>query len=235
MARRPSGWAKVDWKKTEKGIQRVLISDLSKKEEAEFVKIFIELQDSFVRDLPSQETPTMPLITGNLHDSIVGVTSNNGHVVKASYPKPVATTSSEVTGKKVYKSTSGMGRKKIIGSLAAQTLVRNMNGRYPTGVASSLFVGVPYALRPQMQGPHAGYLDVLRDNFAWMLNSEFRAAEGRGLLKIKGINLDQYVELLYEPDDMRIFTEPKKRGRPKGSGQRMGGNYGTGMGMKMMP
>lgn len=234
LGRLPKGWMKVQWRKTEKGLQRILLSDLSKKEELFFVKSIIDVQESFVRDLPNHETPTMPLITGNLHDSIVAVTSNNGYVVRASYPESVATTTSSITGKTIYNPTSGMGRTRIIGSVAAQTLVRNMNGRYPDGIACAVFVGVPYALSPQIKGPHAGYLDVLRENFAFALEAEFRRAEGMGLIRMKGVNLSQYIDIQYDPDDMRIYTEPKRRGRPKGSGVKMG-SYRPGMGMKIMP
>lgn len=230
----PRGWQKVKWKEAEKGFQRILLSDLNKKEEKMFLNIFMDVQESFIRDLPAREAPAMPFVTGNLHDSIVGVTSLDGRVVRASYPQPAAVTTSSITGKTIFSPTSGMGRKRIIGSVAAETLVRNMNGRYPHGIAMSLFIGVPYAMRPQLKGRHAGYMDVLLQNFEYALASDFRAAERMGLLKIKGITLENIVQLQYDPEDMRVFTEPKRRGRPKGSGTKMA-SYGSGMGMKLLP
>lgn len=231
MLPKGSNWVKVAWQGAEKGFQRELELTLKPQYEKEMSRIFADTQTSFVRDLPSHETPTMPFITGNLHDSIGAVTSLRGRVVKASYTDPVAMTSSELTKKEVYRSTSGMGRKKIVGSLSAFNMVKSLQGKYPTKLATMLFVAVPYALNPNEKGPHVGYLDSLRQLFAYALETEFRRAMTRGLLMMKG-NLDQYIQIRYDSDDARIAPDVKRRGRPKGSGGYMG-SAKPGMGMKL--
>ena len=211
-----SNWVKVKWRGAEKGFQRELELTLKPAYEKEVARMFIEAQESFVRDLPAQETPTMPFITGNLHDSIGSVVSSHGKVIRASYAQPVARKTSSVSGKEVYAATSGMGRKRIIGSLEAFNYVRGLQGKYPTKLAITMFVAIIYAFNPQERGPHRGYLDKLRQFFAFALETEFRRAMLRGLLMMHG-TLDQYIQLAYDPDDARI-TEPKGSKRKSSSG-----------------
>ena len=225
-----SNWVKVEWQKAEKGFQRELELTLKSQYEKEMAKIFVDTQTSFVRDLPAHETPTMPFITGNLHDSIGAVTSLRGRVVRASYTDSVAKTTSALSGKEIFLPASGMGQKRIIGSLSAFNMVKELQGKYPNKLAITMFVAVPYALNPNENGPHIGYLDNLRMFFAYALETEFRRAMTRGLLMMKG-NLDQYIQIRYDPDDARIAPDVRKRGPKKGS-QYMG-SAKPGMGMKM--
>ena len=225
-----SNWAKVKWKGAEKGFQRALEFDLKPAYEKEVAKMFITAQESFVRDLPAQETPTMPFITGNLHDSIGSVVSSHGRVIRASYAQAVARKTSSLSGKEVYAATSGMGRTKIIGSLEAFNYVRGLQGKYPTKLAITMFVAVPYAFSPQEKGPHRGYLDKLRQFFAFALETEFRRASVRALLMMNG-TLDQYIQINYDPDDIRIARESSSGRRGKGSSR---GHMGAATpGMKM--
>lgn len=165
MAKRGIGVKNWNW--TKQGFQREL-SGLELKGQTSKVVIaaMSRAQEDFLKSLPNTEAPSMPFITGNLHDSIAGVVTNKGRVVKASYTDPVATHPSEITGKEVYTPTSGMGRKQIIGSLTARTALRNMQGKYPTAIAATMIIGVPYAETPQERGPHAGYMDVLAVRYA---------------------------------------------------------------------
>lgn len=198
--------------------------------------MFIEEQESFIRDIPSREAPMLPLITGNLHDSIGAVTSLRGRVVRASYTTPIAKTTSELSKKEIYKSTSGMGRKRIIGSLEAFNMVKSLQGKYPHGIAITMFVAVPYALNPNERGRHIGYLDQLRLFFAGAMAYIFRRAEAKKLFELKGVNLDTYIQITNRDDDPMVreyFASkgPKKRGPKKGSNYM--GSAKPGMGMKI--
>lgn len=233
--RLPSGWTKVKWQKFESGFRKELFVELQPKVEKAVQNAFIATQESFIREIPAHEAPMLPFITGNLHDSIVSVVSSHGHVVKASYTPSVATTTSSSTGKKVFKATSGMGRKRIIGSLAAFNAVKNAQGKYPGKIAMTLFVAVPYSLRPNEKGPHMGYLDNLRALYAFALESEFRRGIARAIIEMKG-SLNNYVQLAYDEDDMRIaktVRQPGKRGRKKGSKNSTMGSAAPGLSLKI--
>ena len=163
---------------------------------------------------------------------VVGVVSDNGMLIKASYANRCAVTTSKLTGNQIYAPTSGGGRKRIIGHQEAWKAVYGMNGKYPGKIATTLFVAVPYALNPEERGPHAGYLENLRLNFAAAMDAEFRLAAQKHVIAWKGTTND-YIQLAYDQDDTRLVNIPKKRGRKKGSG---GGYMGSaGGGMKMRP
>lgn len=214
-------WAKVDWKKAKKGFQRELEFNAHDDIKRDIISVFSSAVSSFINDLPDSEAPMMPFITGNLHDSIVGIVSDNGMMVKAHFAKRDAVTTSQKTGKQIYSPTSGGGRLRIIGHQEAWKAVYGLQGKYPGKIATSLFVAVPYALNPNERGPHVGYLDNLRTSFAAALDREFRYAAYKHVLYWKG-NMDDYVKLSYEEDDPRIQNPPKRRGRPKGSRGNMG-------------
>lgn len=237
MAKKPSKvrltrhreWEMVKWQNAEKGVQHALEFSLKPKYEKEITNIFIATQESFLRDLPSHETPTMPFITGNLHDSIGSVVSVRGRVVRASYAETVAKTTSSLSGREIYKSTSGMGRKRIIGSQSAFNMVRSLQGKYPNNLAVTMFVAVPYALNPEVRGPHQGYLENLRKLFAYAFEREIRRAEAKHILQVNG-TLDQYIKLAYDPNDIRV-AEQTRTNTKKNSGYM--GAAKPGMGMKM--
>lgn len=123
-----------------------------------------------------------------------------------------------------------MGYKRIIGSEAAFRMVRSMQGLYPGNVAITMFVAVPYALRPNEKGPHSGYLDNLRDLFSYALQNEFRMAAAKHIIAVKG-NLDQYIQIAYDPEDARIASESGRR-RKKSDGYM--GSSRPGMSMKIL-
>lgn len=213
-----SRWVKTVWKKAEKGFQRELQIDVHDKAKAEIISVFAATNDSFVRDLPDREAPMLPFITGNLHDSIVGVVSDNGMLIKASYAKRAAVTISKKSGKQIYSPTAGGGRKRIIGHQEAWRAVYGMNGRYPGKLATTMLVAVPYALNPEQRGPHAGYLQNLRLLYASAMDVEFRNAVKRHIIEWHG-NLNDYIILAFDDGDPRLAQFSQRRlGRPKGSG-----------------
>lgn len=228
-------WSRVKWKGAEKGFQRELEFAIHDKVKQEILSIFAQAQDDFVhQQIPDCEAPMMPFITGNLHDSIVGVVSDNGMMVKASYANRVAVTISPKSGKQIYTPSSGGGRKRIIGHQEAWKAVYGMQGKYPRRIAASLFVAVPYALRPEEKGPHKGYLENLRYLYAAAMDSEFRRAAARHVIEWKG-NMDNYMTIAYDPEDERLIQPIRKRGRKKGSGSGYMGSARPGMSMKMKP
>ena len=184
-----------NWNWVEKGFQRELLSNVEKVNKAA-IGILYDAQKDFVENLPSEETAYMPLITGNLHDSIVGVISHKGRVLRASYTDPVAVKPSEVRpGKTIYSPTSGMGRTRIIGEVYARNTVRNLQGKYPMGLAATMMVTVPYSDNPNeisetnKTGKHAGYLDVLASKYYKNIERGFSLYDKYGLFKWKGANL----------------------------------------------
>lgn len=227
-----SGWKTVDWHNTERGFQRALMFDLAPKVEKEIANLFIEMQESFLRDLPAQEAPMMPFITGNLHDSIGAVTSVRGRVIRASYTDPVAKKTSSKTGKRIFRATrdKDLGRRRIVGSLEAFNMVKSLQGKYPQGLATMLFVAVPYAENPQERGRHAGYLDELRRFYVYAVDSIFREAAKRHILTING-SVDDYVKILYGDEDTR-FSRMNSNRRDDRRGGYMGASK-PGMSMKI--
>lgn len=230
----PNRWEKVKWQEFESGFRKELLVELKPKVEKVVQQSFIATNESFVRDIPPHEAPMLPFITGNLHDSIVGIVSSHGRVVKACYTEPVATATSDASGKKVFRATSGMGRQRIIGSLAAFNAVKGMQGKYPGKLASTLIVAAPYSLRPNERGPHAGYLDNLRTLYAYAMEHEFRFGISKAILEING-SLDQYIQIAFDEDDLRIAKETRRFGRRKGSKNSTMGAATPGLSMKLRP
>ena len=190
---RIGGWA---WEKFEKEFRAELIgpSCFGKVNKAA-IHVLREAQTDFVKSLPSQEEYIMPFITGNLHDSIVSVLSSDGRVIHAAYTDPVATQPSVYTGKTIFKSTKGGGRKRIVGSLEAFTDVKNMQGKYPRGLAASLMVSVPYAENPNelsetnKKGTHVGYLDALGARYYKAMQRGFTLYDAYNYFTWKGAPL----------------------------------------------
>lgn len=175
-----------DWRSVEKGFQRELLSPAVKGSvKKAIIKTFVSANEGFIKSLPAQEAPYMPFVTGNLHDSIVGIISDEGRVINASYTDPVAVAPSVLTGKNIFASTTYSG-KRVIGSQSAFSAVKRMQGQYPNGIASTLIIGVPYAENPQERGPHAGYMDVLIYKYAKSMETAFLAGQALGQYKWKG-------------------------------------------------
>lgn len=169
-----------NWDKTGRDFQRELLSDnCAGRVKKAALQILRDGQDEFVKSLPSSEEASMPLITGNLHDSIVSVVTDKGRVVGASYTDPVATMPSIFTGKTVFRQTKAFGTR-VIGSLAAFNAVKGMNGKAPASVAATLMVTVPYAENPNelsarnKKGNHVGYLDILAAKYAMTMDRAFK-------------------------------------------------------------
>ena len=193
-----------DWVPVEKGFQRELLGpDVKGRIHQAIVNTLISAQKNYLDNLPTTEAPYMPFITGNLHDSIASVISEGGRILNASYTEPVAITTSEVTGQDVFlpakkfptrvKLQWGRG---VIGSKEAERAVRKMQGKYPSKIAATMLIAVPYAETPNEKGPHAGYIDVLGYKYAQSMAPAFRAAQSLGLWRWKGgFNLPQkYIE-----------------------------------------
>lgn len=207
MARRIkiSGW---NWADTEKGLQRELLGpNVKGRIRTSIIKTLVDAQKSFLDSLPSSEASYMPFITGNLHDSIASVISENGRVINASYTDPVAITQSEITGKDIFvRSGSFPTRVKglhIIGSREAIKAVRNLQGTFPSKIAATMLIGVPYAGTPQEKGRHAGYIDVLASKYARRMEGSFRAAQALGMWRWKGgYNLPQkYIDAIIKSSE----------------------------------
>lgn len=167
----------------------------------------VSAQKSFLDSLPASEASYMPFITGNLHDSIASVISENGRVINASYTDPVAITTSAITGKDIFvRSGSFPTRVKglhVIGSREAFKAVRNLQGTFPSRIAATMLIGVPYAETPQVKGKHAGYIDTLASKYARQMESSFRAAQALGMWKWKGgYNLPQkYIDAIIKSSE----------------------------------
>lgn len=159
------------------------------------INILYEAQKAFVGSLPSEETSYMPVVTGNLHDSIVSVVSSGGRVLRASYTAPIATTASILTGKNVFAPTSGFGRKRIIGQTMARNAVRNLQGKYPDGLTAAMMITVPYFENPNAfsetnkKGEHVGYIDVLASKYYKNMERGFKLYDYSNLFKWKGAPL----------------------------------------------
>lgn len=183
-----NGWA---WKNAERQFQRELMSNSDKVNRAA-INILYEAQRAFVDSLPSEETNYMPVITGNLHDSIVSVVSHKGRVLRASYTAPIATTASLITGKEIFAPTAGFGRKRIVGQTSARTAVRNLQGKYPGGLTATMMITVPYAENPNAfsetnkKGEHVGYIDVLASKYYKSMERGFKLYDYYDLFKWKG-------------------------------------------------
>ena len=249
-----TGWSGVIKNRVVKGFQRELLQniDMREKVQKDLIGVFVDASESFVKRLPDHEASFMPFVTGNLHDSIASVVSHKGRIVRASYTNPVATTTSPKTGKRVFSPTSYMGKSRIIGAVAAATMVRNMNGKFPDKLASTMLIGVPYSIRPQFGRKHAGYMNELAALYAWAMKEAFaRGAVLKDLRWSDDFGLETAIqgaiELDYSGYNEFLRTEARKRqpksdranatkrrGRPKGSGGYMG-SARPGMSMKMKP
>lgn len=185
-----SGW---NWSDTKTQFQKELIG-LSEKVNNAALNILADAQKDFIKNLPSEETPSMPFITGNLHDSIVCVLSiGGGAVVKVSIAEPMARVPATEGGKKKYSPSTMGGGKKIYGHIeAVRAAYRSRQGRYPSGIAATMMVAVPYAENPNeisatnKSGKHAGYLDVLASKYYRNIERGFSLYDKYDMFRWKG-------------------------------------------------
>ncbi len=193
-----SGW---NWSETKTQLQKELIGQKEKVNQAA-LSIFADAQRDFIKNLPSSEDPSMPFITGNLHDSIAGVISvAGGRVVKASFAESLARVPSTDNGKAKFSPTTMGGGKKIFGHMEAiRAVYGSRKTNYPSGIAATLVVAVPYAENPNelsernRTGKHVGYLDILASRYVKNIEKAFRYynygnavdSEGRKMFVWKG-------------------------------------------------
>ena len=196
MARRnikASGW---NWHDTKTQFQKELLAQ-SSKVNAAALSILADAQKAFINDLPAQEAPEMPFISGNLHDSIAGVISvAGGRVVKATLATPVARTPSIDTGKMRYSPSSMAGGRRVYGHMEALRAVYGSRAKtYPSGIAATLIVAAPYAENPNeisarnKTGRHAGYLDILGSRYVKNIERAFKLYDYYDLFRWKGAPL----------------------------------------------
>ena len=193
MARRSIKIPDYAWKKFEKEFRAELVGEhgLVKIRKAA-IQILRGAQTDFVKSLPSHEEYIMPFVTGNLHDSIASVLSDKGRVIAAAYTDPAAKGPSLLTGKDIYRPTHAGGRKRVIGAVEAATDVRNLQGKYPRGLAATMLVSVPYAENPNelsetnKRGEHVGYLDALAALFYKKIERGFTLYDAYDNFRWKG-------------------------------------------------
>lgn len=188
-----SGW---NWSETKTQFQKELLSQTDKVNQAA-LGILYDAQKDFINSLPSEEAPAMPFITGNLHDSIVCVLSMaNGRVVRASFANPVAKAPSLDTGKMKFTPTTTGGGKKVFGRMEAiRAAYRSRSATYPSGIAATMIVAVPYAENPNelsatnKAGRHVGYLDILASRYVKNIERAFKLYNYYDLFRWKGAPL----------------------------------------------
>jgi hypothetical protein len=198
-----SGW---NWSETKTQLQKELIGQKEKVNQAA-LSIFADAQRDFIKNLPASEDPSMPFITGNLHDSIAGVISvAGGRVIKASFAETLAGAPSTDNGRRKFTPTTMGGGKKIFGHMEAiRAVYGSRKTNYPSGIAATLVVAVPYAENPNefsernRTGKHVGYLDILASRYVKNIEQAFRAYEYLGMFRWKGGSdiPQKYVDSIY--------------------------------------
>lgn len=125
-------------------------------------EIFVDSNHRFM-DFVQENKDRLPYYTGNLHDSIASVVSQNSRVVRAIYMPQEA-----------KRPQNAPDRKRIVGMEEAVKAVRRQN--YPQkAVASTLLVGVPYAEGANEKSKKGrGYLEWLEREFAGQMNLGIR-------------------------------------------------------------
>lgn len=203
MARRNikfSGW---DWSDSVTQLQKELIGQSEKVNNAA-LSILADAQKDFIKNLPAEEAPSMPFISGNLHDSIVGVLSiGNGAVIKATFADPVARVPAIDSGKKKFTPTTMAGGKKIFGHIEAlKAVYRSRKETYPSGIAATMMVAVPYAENPNelsetnKTGNHVGYLDILASRYVKNIERAFKLYKYSDYFRWKGAPLSWETPIL---------------------------------------
>ena len=139
-------------------------------------KIMTEATQSFL-DFVDRNQDSIPVYTGNLHDSIAAYVSKSGRVIRACYMPQEATKPQHVTkltATKKRKDNGDTRYKEIWGYREAIKAVRNSKP-LSKGIGSTLIVAVPYAGAADEKSSKPGYLDWLRETFNKTLESRLPA------------------------------------------------------------
>ena len=95
-----------------------------------------------------------PWYTGNLHDSVATRVSNNGRTISIRQMDPAAIIAQ-------HDETHDRIDGQVFGQMAA---VRSARMGLP-GLLAQLFIGVPYAEKVNEMDSHAGYVEVMQEDF----------------------------------------------------------------------
>ena len=137
-------------------------------------RLMTDATQSFL-DFVDRNQDSIPVYTGNLHDSIAAYVSKSGRVIKACYMPQQAAVAQHVTKISAPKTDNGESRyKKIWGYREAIKAVRDSKP-LSKGIGSTLIVAVPYAGAADEDSSKPGYLDWLRETFNNTLESRLPA------------------------------------------------------------
>lgn len=160
---------KTSWNTTQRQFQEELLKS-AKGFNCRGEKIMTEATQSFL-DFVDRNQDSIPVYTGNLHDSIAAYVSKSGRVIRALYMPQQADKAQHVTKISAPKTDNGESRyKKIWGYREAIKAVRNSRP-LSKGIGSTLIVAVPYAGAADEDSSKPGYLDWLRETFNNTLES----------------------------------------------------------------
>ena len=160
---------KTSWNTTQRQFQEELLKS-AKGFNRRGEKIMTEATQSFL-DFVDRNQDSIPVYTGNLHDSIAAYVSKSGRVIRALYMPQQADKAQHVTKISAPKTANGESRyKKIWGYREAIKAVRNSRP-LSKGIGSTLIVAVPYAGAADEDSSKPGYLDWLRETFNNTLES----------------------------------------------------------------
>lgn len=104
-----------------------------------------------------------PWYTGQLHDSVAGIVSDQHKVVSIRYMQPSA------TKPQIYQGQIIRGRE--LAEEAAQRVARSL--RFVPGVKATITVGVPYAEKVDNMPRHEGFIRYLNDQFTSKVEDYF--------------------------------------------------------------
>lgn len=142
----------LGWRKAKAQFQKELLSSAAGVNRAT-QQIFVNANNQFL-DYVQMNKSSLPYYTGNLHDSIVAVTSQSGRIIRAVYmPKEANRPQHAPYRKRIW------GMQEAIQAMRKQTYPR-------TGVYSTLIVAVPYAEGADEHSRKPGYLEWLESTFA---------------------------------------------------------------------
>ena len=137
-------------------------------------RLMTDATQSFL-EFVDRNQESIPVYTGNLHDSIAAYVSKSGRVIKACYMPQQAAVAQHVTKISAPKTDNGESRyKKIWGYREAIKAVRDSKP-LSKGIGSTLIVAVPYAGAADEDSSKPGYLDWLRETFNNTLESRLPA------------------------------------------------------------
>lgn len=104
-----------------------------------------------------------PWYTGQLHDSVAGIVSDQHRLVSIRYMQPAA------VKPQTYHGQTIIGRD--MAEEAAQRIVRAL--RFYPGIVATITVGVPYAEEVDASSRHEGFIRYLNDQFTSKVEDYF--------------------------------------------------------------